>query len=150
MANDAIKTLGTEVVMESNGAQLSDGDFAACADADFLTANVGGFPLAIFELDIPGFSVAPTAGATVSLYEQKFNSDGNQAEVPDATHKHDYIGSFAVDVADAVQNLSIVAPIHYFGADFYIEWLDGGAGTATLDTAWVLRVTPYTYTPSTA
>jgi hypothetical protein len=147
MANEAEKVFGTEVVMESAGSSISDGGFAACADADFLTAQVGGYPLGRFELDIPGFSTAPTAGAVVNLYERKFNSDGNAAPTPDATYKNDYIGTFVVDVADAAQYLSIDAPINYYGADYYLEWIDGGAGSASTDANWVLRVTPWTLAP---
>jgi len=135
--------------MESSGAQLTNGSFATCADVTFGTAQVAGYPLAIFELDIAGFSTAPTAGAFVSLYERKLNSDGNAAPVPDATYKYDPIGTFPVDVADEAQYLSLVAPINYFGGTYYLEWKDGGAGSASIDSTWVLRVTPFTYYPAT-
>ena len=150
MAGNAIKIYGTEVTMESNGAQLSDGDMPVCADATFDTAAVAGNPSATFEFDTAagGFSVAPTAGAAIHIYEQKFNSDGSQSPVPDATYKYDYIGSFSVDVADVQQYLSVDCPIHFYGGDYVLEWLDGGAGTATVTTAWILRVKPFTYGPS--
>ena len=149
MANEAEKVLGTEYVMESSGASLSDGDFAACADATFETAEVGGYPMAIFEFDTAagGFSAAPTAGAVINIYERAFNSDGSQGPVPDATYKHKFVGSFSVDPADAQQYFRGEWPIPFHGADYYVEWLDGGSGTASVDAAWVLRVTPFTYAP---
>lgn len=150
MANAVQKVLGTEVIMETAGASLADGAFAECADATFGTAQINGYPMATFEFDTAagGFSVAPTAGAIINLYERKRNSDGNLAPVVDASYKGDYIGTFLVDPADAQQFLSLDAPIHYYGGTYYVEWLDGGAGTASIDANWVLRVTPWTLQPS--
>jgi hypothetical protein len=147
MAGQAIKVYGTEVTMESAGATLNDGDMPVCADVAFEVANVAGNPMATFEFDTAagGFSVAPTAGAIINIYEQKFNSDGNQAPVPDATYKADFIGSFFVDVADVQQYLVADCPICFYGGDYVLEWLDGGAGTATVTTGWILRVKPWTY-----
>lgn len=147
---DAIKSYGAEVVMESSGATLSDGDMPVCADATFDTAAVGGRTMATFEFDTAagGFSTAPTAGATINIYEQKFNSDGNQAPTPDANYKSDYIGSFIINPTDEQQFPSRDCPIGYYGGDYVLEWLDGGNGTATVTSGWVLRVKPWTFGPS--
>lgn len=134
---------GSVFVMESSGSQISDGGFFNCSEVNFLQADVAEFPFAIFMFDCAagGFSVAPTAGAVINIYEQPFNADANQAPLPDATHKHGYIGSFPVDVADVQQRL-ITRPllINLYGADYSLEWLDGGAGTASIDTGWTLDV----------
>lgn len=152
MANQVQKVLGTEVIMMAAGSSgsLSDGAFAECAQNTFGTTQIAGYPMATFELDTAagGFSAAPTAGAIFNLYERKKNSDGNQAPVVDASYKGDYIGTFLVDPADAQQFLSLDAPIHYYGATFYVEWLDGGAGVASVDAGWELRVIPWTLQPA--
>ena len=150
MANEAEYTLGTEVVMETSGASLTDGAFAECADGTFNTAAVGGYPQAFVEFDTAagGFSAAPTAGATINVYERAFNSDGNQAPVVDSSNKNKYLGSWQIDPADAQQYLPpMLVNISYYGATFYVEWLDGGAGTASVDSGWVFRVTPATVAP---
>lgn len=152
-ANDAIRVLGTPKTIVSSGASISDAGFAA-ASSNLTAADIGGYPLGIFEFvtDATGFSVAPTAGAAIHLYERKFMADGtNQGPVPDATYKNDYLGSFIVDVADVQQWLRIEGiPINYYGATYYVEWLDGGAGTASISAGWTLKVTPYTYAPAAA
>lgn len=149
MAGESKKFLGAEFVMESSGASLSDGSFATCADVTFIEADVDGFPMATFEFDLAagGFSAAPTLGARILLYEQRFNSDGNQGPTVDANFRHHLIGEFRVDLADTQQYMSIDAPIHFFGADFAVEWLDGGSGTASIDSGWILRHTIWTYQP---
>lgn len=156
-ANDAIRTLGTPVTLMSSGLSLADTDFEECTTADLTAANIAGYPLAIFELDlVAGFGTDPTAGAVINLYEQKFMTGGtNQAPAPSSSSAFDYVGSFIPDDAPATagtrQYLRIEGvPINFHGATYWIEWLDGGAGTATIAATWSLTVTPYTYTPATS
>lgn len=157
-ANDAIRTLsGTVTTLMTSGASLADGDFEECTTADLTTALVAGYPLAIFELDlVAGFGTDPTAGAVINLYEQKYMTGGtNQAPAVDGGNPNDYIGSFIPDDAPATagtqQYLRLEGvPINFHGATYWLEWLDGGAGTATIAATWTLSVTPYTYKPATA
>ena len=144
------RKLGTEVVMKSNGAEVADEGFSTCAAGTFETAAVEGAERAIFELDTGtgGFTIAPTAGAEIKVYEQKFNSNGLAAPEPDGTYRRDYVCSFYPDVAAATQRLYAEGPIGMFGGDFVIEWLDGGAGSTELLVGWNLRVTPYSGGPS--
>lgn len=149
--NDAIRTLGTKVVLEANGAQVLNDAVGIADDANMTSTDIGGYPLAIFELYTGGtFSVAPTAGAAIHLYERKFLTGGtNQAPAVTATYKNDYIGTFIVDPLDTAQYLRLEGvPINFLGGTYYIEWVDGGAGTASLTAAWTLDCTPYTYAPS--
>lgn len=150
--NDAIRTLGTKVVLEAAGAAIANDGVGVADDANLISSDINGYPLAIFELitAATGFTAAPTAGAAIHLYERKFLTGGtNQAPVVDATYKNDYIGTFIVDVADAQQWLRLEGvPINYLGGTYYLEWVDGGAGVAGLDAGWSLEVTPYTYAPA--
>lgn len=149
--NDAIRTLGTKKTLEASGAQVLNDAVGVADDANMIATDITGYPLAIFELYTGGtFSVAPTAGAAIHLYERKFLTGGtNQAPVVDTNYKNDYIGTFIVDVADVAQYLRIEGvPINYLGGTYYIEWVDGGAGTASLTAGWTLDCTPYTYAPA--
>jgi len=152
-ANDAIRTLGASKTLEANGASIANDAIGVADDANLTSADINGYPLAIFEFvsNSTGWSAAPTAGAAIHLYERKFMTGGsNQAPVVDTAYKNDYLGTFIVDSADAQQWLRLEGiPINYLGGTYYLEWVDGGAGTASLDAGWTLTVTPYTYKPAT-
>ena len=155
--NDAVRSLNTLVTLMSSGSAVTDGSFAECTTADLVAADIDGMPLAVFELTLTaGFSADPTAGAVINLYEQKIMTGGtNKAPGVDAGNPNDYIGSFIPDDAPATagtaQYLRLEGvPINYLGGTYWIEWLDGGAGTAQIAATWKLDVTPYTYKPATA
>lgn len=150
MANEAKYVEGTKLNLETSGPALSDGDFHAADNDDRQPADDAGYPLGKFEWSTAtgGFSTTPTAGAVVNLYERKINSGSNDAPVPDANYKNDYIGSFVVDVDASQQHLSTVAPIHVDGGKYSVEWLDGGTGTAAVTGGWTLDLTPITYGPA--
>ncbi len=148
MANEAILIKGTKLNIAVTGvtALVADAGFAECADDDRQPGNDAGYPLGLFEFNAVGtFSVAPTAGAVINLYEQKINSSASDAPDVSATYKNDYIGTFIVDAADVAQALSLVAPIHRDGGKYWIEWVDGGAGVASIAAGWTLDLTPVTY-----
>jgi len=150
MANEAILNLGTELILETSASSgsISDAAFSECDSDDRQSTDDAGYPLGIFEFstETTGFSVAPTAGAAIHLYEQKINSDGNDAPDVDANHSHDYLWTWTVDVADAQQHFtSPPIPINLSGGKYWVQWVDGGAGTASVDAGWELRLTPVTY-----
>ena len=149
MANETLLNLGTELILETAGtsASISDAGFRECDSDDRQPGDDTGYPLGLFEFSTAagGFSAAPTAGAIINLYEQKINSDSNDAPDVDADYKNDYIGTFIVNIADEAQHLSFISPIHRFGGKYWVEWIDGGAGTASIDAGWELRLTPATY-----
>lgn len=153
MANEVILSLGTELIL-ANGAgspitaSISDGGFAECTSDTRTSADDAGYMLGIFEFDTAsgGFSSAPTAGAAIHLFEQKINSDSNDAPDVDANYEHDYLWTFNVDTADAQQYFrSPPLPICISGAKYWVKWVDGGSGTASVDAGWTLRLTPCTY-----
>ena len=146
MANEAILNKGTTLNLETSGASLSDGSFHECNDDTRAAADNAGYPLGIFEFTTAagGFSAAPTAGALINLYEQKTDVTNDAPDV-DASHKHDYIGSFPIDPADVQQYHYLIAPIFREGGKYWVEWVDGGSGTASLDSGWTLDLTPAAY-----
>jgi len=150
MANEALLNLGTELILETSGSSgsISDAAFSECDSDDRQPTDDTGYPLGVFEFstETTGFSVAPTAGAAIHLYEQKINSDGNDAPDVDANHEHDYLWTFNVDPADAQQHFTTPPlPINLSGGKYWLKWVDGGAGTASVDAGWELRLTPVTY-----
>lgn len=149
MANEAIFVFGSELILETaaSSASISDGGFRECDSDDRQSSDNAGYPLGVFEFSTAagGFSTAPTAGAAIHLYEQKINSDSNDGPTVDGSYQHDLIGTFFVDVLDGQQHLSLTAPIHPAGGKYWLEWLDGGAGTASIDAGWELRLKPVTY-----
>jgi hypothetical protein len=150
LANEAILAIGTELVLETTGSSgsISDAAFSVCDSDDRQSTDDAGYPLGIFEFstETTGFSVAPTAGAVINLYEQKINSDGNDAPDVDANYPNDYLWTFSVDVADEQQQFtSPPLPINRSGGKYWVQWVDGGAGTASVDAGWELRLTPVTY-----
>lgn len=149
MANEAIFSAGTKLTLAATGttSSVSNGAFAECTDDDRQSSDDAGYPLGEFVLTTAagGFSGAPTAGAVINLYEQKITDGTNDAPDPDSNYRHDYLGSFFVDPVDAQQRLALVAPIYRQGAKYWIEWVDGGSGTRSLDAGWKLELTPVTY-----
>lgn len=134
----------TEYILAASGSTsaVSNGSIVQCSQDNLLVADVDGAEFAIFELDISGFSATPTAGAVVNVYERRFNSDSNQGPVVDANFKHNFIGPFNIDPANAAQYRIAVFPVNFYGGDYYIEWKDGGAGTAQISAGWELRAHP--------
>lgn len=148
---DAIYSDGSEVVLEAAGAStaVSDDAYYECDSDDLQPADVDGKPFGRFEFSTAagGFSAAPTAGAVIEVYEQRINSDGNDSPDVDANFQEYFIGSFIVDPTDTEQHFVDVFPINKTGGKYWIHWVDGGAGTASISAGWELRVTPTTYGP---
>jgi len=150
MANEALLNLGTELILETAGSSgsISDGGYVECDSDDRQPTDDAGYPLGIFEFstETTGFSAAPTAGAALHLYQQAINSDGNDGPNVSATNEHDYLWTFNVEAADAQQHFtSPPLPINRSGGKYWLKWVDGGAGTASVDAGWELRLTPVTY-----
>ena len=136
---------GTELVLEASGASISDGAWIEANDDDRQPADDAGFPLGIFEFDATGtFSVAPTAGAILELYEQKINSNSQDTPNPvDTNYPGDLLYTFRIDDSDVAQyHVSDPVPIAIDGGKYWLRWVDGGAGTASISSTWDLRMTP--------
>lgn len=147
MANEILLNPGTELILETSAssASISDGNFAECDSDNRTVADDAGYTLGIFEFDTEttGFSAAPTAGAAIYLFEQKINSDVSDAPDVASTYEQDHIWTFIVAPSDTQQFLvSPPVPINRSGGKYWVKWVDGGAGTASLDAGWELRLTP--------
>jgi len=147
MAERVVAELGTELVLETaaSSASISDGSIVECDSDDRQSTDNAGWEYGCFEFSTAagGFSAAPTAGAALHVYEQKINSDSNDAPDVDSSYQQDYLFSFTIDPADAQQHLRKEwVPIAVGGAKYWVEWEDGGAGTASIDAGWELRLIP--------
>jgi len=146
MANEAILNKGTELTLASttSTAAITDGSFVECTNDNRQPTDNAGYTLGIFEFDTSagGFSAAPTSGAQISIYEQKINSNSNDAPDISSAYPYDYLGSMPVKASDTQQYFSIMCSIHREGGKYWVLWEDGGAGTASISSAWTLRMTP--------
>lgn len=156
MANESLINLGTELKLElaASSALINDGDFRECDDDDRQPGNDTGYWFGIFEFDTASsspFSVAATAGAAIHLFEQKINSDGSDAPDVSATYEYDRLWSFPVESGDNTNQQHLTSPplpINRTGGKYWVQWVDGSGGSASLDAGWELRLTPCT--PGTA
>ena len=146
MANERIWIEGTKLTLAATGTttSISDGAFQECTDDNRQPTDNAGYPMGKFELTLAagGYSAVPTAGAVYNIYEQRINSGASDAPDVDANYKHIYIGSLYPDIADSQQYLSDMFPIWLDGGKYWVEWLDGGSGTASVDAGWKLEMTP--------
>lgn len=146
MSNEAVLNKGTQLTLEAAGSSssITNGSLRECTGDDRQPTDSAGYVLGIFEFSTAagGFSAAPTTGAVIELYEQKINSDGNDAPDVSSNYKQDPIGTFVVKPSDEQQLISIMAPIHVYGGKYWLEWVDGGSGTASIDAGWELILTP--------
>lgn len=146
---------GTILTLETTGdsGSLSNGAVAECTSDDRQPTDDAGFPLGFFELDTDagGFSGVPTAGAVINVFEQTINS--NSVDSPDVTANflNHYIGGWEVPATDGVLlafRSNVPWPINPSGGKYWIQWVDGGAGTVSMDAGWTLRMQPTAYVPA--
>ena len=153
-ADDSILVKGTTLTLETSAssASMSDGALRELDSDDRQPGDNPGYVEGIIEVDTEttGFSAAPTAGAVFNVYEQKINAGANDSPDPvDADYLGDHVFTLKVKDADEQQFLiSDPFPIALDGAKYWLEWLDGGAGVASVDAGWEARLTPVTWRPS--
>jgi hypothetical protein len=151
MANEAKLLKGTTLTLGASGTttSVSNDAFRECTDDTRTVTDDAGYPLGIFSFATGSSgwtSTAPTAGAAIHVFERKLVNGANSAPVIDADYPHDYVCTFNVDVADVQQYFeSHPVPINLNGASYYVQWVDGGAGSASMDGGWELKLTPCTY-----
>jgi len=153
MADEAIWIDGTELVLETaaSSASISNGAFREFDSDDRQPGDDAGYPTGRFEFDTDagGFSAAPTAGAVINIYEQTINSDSTDSPDPDANNLAGFIGAITIDPADTQQNwVTRPLSLNKTGGKYWGEWVDGGAGTASIDAGWEVRLVPTTLGPA--
>ena len=137
---------GTKLTVAATGTtgSISDGGFEECTDDHRESGNNAGFPFADIEFKTAsgGFSAAPTAGAFIYVHLQAIHTDGDEPDI-DANNRNVLV-AFRVDPADTQQYWRTKVPVAIPNSAFklWVEWVDGGAGTASLDSGWELTITP--------
>lgn len=92
---------------------------------------------------------SPTAGDTIDIYERALNiSDTtDDANVPDGTYKHRYVGHFLLDAGGTAQVVSSTPiPIKPHDAAYYFYANSGVNVSAT----WTVDAIPWSYNASQA
>lgn len=146
MSNEAIVFIGTQKVLEANGAAIANNALAQADDASYSIATDGlSYPDARFVLT-GTFSVAPTENTTLALYARPLNIDGTaDADAPETTRPTQFIGTFVINNVTTAQSLVCDAQDVPWEADYYLH--NNGTGQ-TLSAGWRLLVTPCTIGPA--
>ena len=146
--NDAIRKVGTQVTVEANGGSCANNAVVQANDATYgvLTDGVGA-PDGIFDLAV-AYTSAPVVNTTIDVYaaEQDINST-NDADPVTATFKPLYIGSFVVNATGS----STVQYLRFYARNLPIlayYWLYNNATGQTINSGWILKITPTTIGPS--
>jgi hypothetical protein len=155
MANEAVwvdgATLDICTAVGSGSTLIANGGFRECSDDDRRLADNPGYGFGRFEIDLAagGFSAAPTAGARINIHEQKINSNDVDGPDVDANNTAGLIGSISVNPVDDQKFLvSDPLPLNRTGGKYWLEWVDGGAGTASIDAGIAVRLIPTTIGPA--
>lgn len=145
-ANDLIKVSGTELILEGNGASLSDGLFQQANDDTVAPADNAGYPLLDFEFSGTWAITTAINDGEIRLYSRKINFEGtNDAPTPSGTYPRDMVGVFVPDTAAGVQNIVVEGvPRSLREEEFWIENATG----QTLSAGWTLKAYPATFRPS--
>lgn len=148
MANEAIRTRGTEKTLEANGGACSSAAIVQANDATYaVVADGASFPDAEFVLRCQWATITSIENKTVDLYARDLNIDGtNDVIAPTATFMHRYIGSFRISAvaANTDQFMKLVAYDVPEEAEYYIINSSG----QTISSGWTLKVTPRTNKPA--
>ena len=145
-ANDLIKVEGTELILESAGAALTDGSFAQADNDTVAPADNAGYPLLDFEFQGAWATATGINNGEIRLYSRKINFEGaSDAPAPSATYPRDLVGSLVPDAVTTTQNLVLEgAPRSLREEQFWIENATGQALSAN----WTLKAYPVTHRPS--
>lgn len=143
MANEIIRSFGTQKTLEANGGTIANNAITQANDASYSTSADGAnYPDAEFVASF-SFSVAPTEGTVLALIARTLNIDGtNDAEVPEAARADRYVGQFVVNNVTTTQYAACFARNVPREADYYL--LNSGTGQ-TVSAGWTLKVTPMTF-----
>ena len=135
---------GTQKTVEANGASITNTSFVQADDANMTSADSLDYPDADFALTCT-FGTAPTANKSVNLYVQPLNFDGtSDSPSPSANFKRHFVGAFVPNNVNTSQTLFLRG---YDLPKEYACWLENQGGQ-TINTGWVLKVTPRSIGPS--
>jgi hypothetical protein len=99
-------------------------------------------------LATPGAAGAPIA-ELADISAQKINSNDVDGPDVDANNTAGLIGSISVNPVDDQKFLvSDPLPLNRTGGKYWLEWVDGGAGTASIDAGIAVRLIPTTIGPA--
>ena len=145
--NDLIKVLGTPRILEVSGVQMLDGAFAEADDDQIEVAEDAGYPLIQFEFEGDWTTFAGINNGEMRLMRRNLDIEGigNHAPVPSATYPRFLVGGFFPAAQAGTQYLTLDGVARSLWRESY--YLENATGE-TLNTAWVLRGTPYTWRPS--
>jgi hypothetical protein len=147
MAGEAQRVYGTQITLEANGASIANNAIGQADDANVDLSDDtpadsfdGEFALTV------NYSVAPTAGTSISLILRPLDIDGTtDAPAPTATYLNEFFGSFLPNAATGSQTLRC------FATDVpreFAAYLYNNATGQTIPAAWTLKFTPVTYKPA--
>ena len=136
-----IEYFGTREEITSTPSTVANTGFSTLTDIPAWT-NDDDAPSAMFTLE--GTSgAAIVAGQTIDLYVRKINVDSTSDDIDiDADFKHEYLGSFPMDVGTAQRyTLESYLPNFKTSSEFEFRIYNGSGQTLT---SWKLSITPKT------
>ena len=151
-AGEGGQVIDTAVEIVASGsapgnAAISSGAMTTTASSSLAVATykTRNFRTLIFDGNM---SATPTAGDTIDIYERALNiSDTtDDANVPDATYKHRYVGSFIIDAGSTAQVLeSSPIPVKPYDVEYYFF-----ANTASVNVSatWTVDAIHWSYNAS--
>lgn len=152
MANDVIMKWGSATTVISETAAIADGDFSTNTTQLDNSTTLYPYAMAVFDA-ADTFAAAPDDKSTVDLYMVKDDVDGTDNETPSPSGTDsdgaEWVGSFVLMNADVVQRRAINISLQGTQkARFFIQNNSGQAISYSSNPITV-KVTPFTYTPST-
>lgn len=149
MAGETLVVYGTPVVLESNGATVSNNNVGVASIATYSVAtDGGGYPDAKFVFG-GGFGGVVTDNSTIVLLARPLNISGtNDAEVPQngaLTFKGLILGSFVLRSTASAQYAELIVEDVPAEAEYYV-W--NNLTGQTLSLGWGLTIIPRTYVPA--
>ncbi len=145
-ADTAVEFFGTQDALDSTSGTVADTVFSVAGDLNTWT-NDDDAPMASITAELD-WATAPAVNSVVNLYaaaqDVVSTSDG---EVPDANHRHIYIGTFPINDVTTPQFITIdVALPNYKTSSVYQFYIENQTGQ-TIQAGWDIHVTPKTIGP---
>lgn len=144
MAGEVIREYGSWVDLETNGASISNNNFAEADDAGFsLATNGGDRPHLQFELEAT-FSVAPAAGSAIALHHapQDLFGGTNDGRVPSANNFGGWLHNAVVENTTATQRWRFDLLMAPTDSKYHLQNLATGQ---TISAGWKLRARAFSF-----